>query len=63
MSKQMLTTVAVGVALIGSVHAQRSSRYDVMDDSAIPRTLVFAAGGGRTLDVRNINGFRSPPCD
>jgi hypothetical protein len=28
-----------------------------MDDSAMTRTLVFAAGGGRTLDVRNINGF------
>jgi hypothetical protein len=28
-----------------------------MDDSVITRTLSFAAGGGRTLDVRNINGF------
>lgn len=53
----MLATAAIGLALIGSAQAQRSSRYDVMDDSAITRTLVFAAGGGRTLDVRNINGF------
>ncbi len=50
----MATAVAL---LIGPAQAQRSSRYDVMDDSAITRTLVFAAGGGRTLDVRNINGF------
>jgi hypothetical protein len=57
MSKRILATAAIGVALIGSAHAQRSSRYDVMDDSAMTRTLVFAAGGGRTLDVRNINGF------
>lgn len=28
-----------------------------MDESSITRTLSFAAGGGRTLDVRNINGF------
>jgi hypothetical protein len=57
MSKRGLATVAIGLALIGSAHAQRSSRYDVMDDSVITRTLSFAAGGGRTLDVRNINGF------
>ena len=50
--------MAIALALvIGPAQAQRSSRYDVMDDSAITRTLVFAAGGGRTLDVRNINGF------
>jgi hypothetical protein len=57
MSTRGLATIAIGVALIGSAHAQRSSRYEVMDDSAMTRTLVFAAGGGRTLDVRNINGF------
>jgi hypothetical protein len=28
-----------------------------MDESTVTRTLAFAAGGGRTLDVRNINGF------
>ena len=49
--------MAIGVALIGSAQAQRSSRYDVVDESAVTRTLSFAAGGGRTLDVRNINGF------
>ncbi len=37
--------------------AQRESRYDVVDESSVTRTLSFAAGGGRTLDVRNINGF------
>ena len=57
MSTRGLATVAIGVALIGSAQAQRSSRYDVVDESAVTRTLVFAAGSGRTLDVRNINGF------
>jgi hypothetical protein len=71
MSKRALATMAIGLALIGTAHAQRSSRYDVVDESAITRTLSFAAGGpphdagkrvagtpgGRTLDVRNINGF------
>jgi hypothetical protein len=45
------------MALIGSAHAQRGSRYDVVDESTLTRMLSFAAGGGRTLDVRNINGF------
>lgn len=45
------------MALIGPAQAQRSSRYDVVDESSITRTLSFAAGGSRTLDVRNINGF------
>jgi hypothetical protein len=53
----MLATIAIGVALIGPAEAQRSSRYPVMDESTITRTLTFAAGGGRILDVRNINGF------
>lgn len=57
MSTRTWATVAIGVALIGPAQAQRSSRYDVVDESAVTRTLVFAAGGGRTLDVRNINGF------
>jgi len=57
MSKRALSTVAIGLALIGTANAQRSSRYDVVEESAITRTLSFAAGGGRTLDVRNINGF------
>jgi hypothetical protein len=55
--KRALATVAIGAALIGPAQAQRSSRYDVVDESAITRTLVFAAGGGRTLDVRNMTGF------
>lgn len=51
-------TLVIGVALLGPAQAQRSSRYDVMDESTVTRTLSFAAGGpgGRTLDVRNING-------
>jgi hypothetical protein len=58
MLKRILATAALGIALVGTTHAQRSSnRWDVMDDSSITRTLSFAAGGGRTLDVRNINGF------
>jgi hypothetical protein len=39
------------------VAAQRSSRFEVVEESTVTRTLSFAAGGGRTLDVRNINGF------
>lgn len=57
MSKRTWATVAILVALIGPAQAQRSSRYEVVDESTVARTLVFAAGGGRTLDVRNINGF------
>ena len=57
MSKRTLATVAIGLSLVGTAQAQRSSRYEVMDDSVITRTLSFAAGGGRTLDVRNISGF------
>lgn len=49
-------TLVIGVVLLGPAQAQRSSRYDVMDESTVTRTLSFAAGGGRTLDVRNING-------
>jgi hypothetical protein len=43
--------------LVGAAHAQRNSRYDVVEESTVDRTLSFAAGGGRTLDVRDINGF------
>jgi len=57
MWKRTVATMAVGVALIGTANAQRSSRYDIVEESSITRTLSFAAGGGRTLDVRNINGF------
>src|SRR5262245_42674397 len=52
-----LATVAIGASLFGPAQAQRTSRYDVVDESTITRTLAFAAGGSRTLDVRNINGF------
>ena len=57
MSIRTLAAVTIGVALAGSAHAQRASRYEVVDESAITRTLSFAAGGGRALDVRNITGF------
>jgi hypothetical protein len=57
MSKRTLATVAIGMALIGPAQAQRSSQYDVLEDTTVTRTLSFAADGGRTLDVRNINGF------
>jgi hypothetical protein len=58
--KRTWATVAIGLALIGTAHAQRS-RYDVMDESTVTRTLNFAgstsSSGGRILDVRNTNGF------
>ncbi len=57
MSQRICATAAVVVALIGTTQAQRVSRYAVLDDSTITRTLTFAAGGGRILDVRNMNGF------
>ena len=57
MSTRTWATVAIGVALIAPAQAQRTSRYDVLDESTVTRTLIFAAGGGRILDVRNINGF------
>jgi hypothetical protein len=57
MSKRTLATVAIGLVLVGPAQAQRSSRWEVTDESAITRTLSFAAGGGRTLDVRNMTGF------
>jgi hypothetical protein len=57
MWKRAFATLALGAVFMGPAHAQRSSRFDVVDESSVTRTLVFAAGGGRTLDVRNINGF------
>jgi hypothetical protein len=57
MSIRTLAALVVGVALTGPAEAQRSSRFDVVEESTVTRTLSFAAGGGRTLDVRNINGF------
>ncbi|HWI20733.1 MAG TPA: hypothetical protein VNT81_23420 [Vicinamibacterales bacterium] len=56
MSTKTLAILALSLTVAGSAHAQRSSRWEVMDDSTVSRTLSFAAGGGRTLDVRNING-------
>ena len=53
---RLLLTAVLGLTLVGPLQAQRSSRYDVVDESTITRTLSFAAGGSRTLDVRNING-------
>ena len=60
MTTRVLATLIIATALIGPARAQRSSRYEVMDESTVTRTLSFAAdpgGGSRTLDVRNINGF------
>jgi hypothetical protein len=57
MSIRTLAALVVGVALTGPAEAQRSSRFDVVEESTVTRTLSFAAGGGRTLDVRNITGF------
>lgn len=61
MLKRTLATLAIGVALIGTTNAQRSSRYQVVDESDVTRTLNLAGtvsgGGGRILDVRNTSGF------
>jgi hypothetical protein len=57
MAMRTFATLVIGVILLGPAQAQRSSRYDVVDESTVTRTLSFAAGGGRTLDVRNITGF------
>src|SRR5215471_3175255 len=57
MSLRTLATVAIAVSLIGPAQAQRTSSYDVVDESTITRTLAFSAGTARTLDVRNITGF------
>ena len=53
----MLATVALVAIVMAPAQAQRSSRYPVMDESTITRTLSFAAGGSRIVDVRNISGF------
>ena len=57
MLNRAVAAAAISLALIGPLDAQRSSRWEVMDESTITRTLSFAPSGGRTLDVRNINGF------
>jgi DUF4097 and DUF4098 domain-containing protein YvlB len=56
MRQRGVAAVVLGVALVGPVEAQRSSRYPVVDESSVSRTLSIAAGGSRVLDVRNING-------
>src|SRR5262245_5981016 len=57
MLNRLLATAAVAMALVATTGAQRNSRYDVVEESTDTRTLSFAAGGGRALDVRNITGF------
>jgi len=56
MSNCLFATLVIAVGLIGSADAQRS-RYPIVDESTITRTLAFAAVSGRLLDVRNLNGF------
>src|SRR5262245_13196951 len=56
MSNRLFAALAIAVGLIGSVDAQRS-RYTIVEDCTLTRTLAFAAGSGRLLDIRNINGF------
>jgi hypothetical protein len=56
MWNRLFTTLVLAVGLVGSADAQRS-RYTVVDESTITRTLAFAAGSGRVLDVRTISGF------
>src|SRR5262245_36225378 len=57
MAMRTLASAAIAVFLIGPAHAQRSSRYDVVDESTVTRTLAFGGSGGKSLDVRNIHGF------
>jgi hypothetical protein len=56
MSNRLFPTLVMAVGLTGSADAQRS-QYTVADESTITRTLAFAAGSDRLLDVRNISGF------
>jgi hypothetical protein len=56
MSNRLFATLVIAVGLFGSVDAQRS-RYAIVDESMITRTLAFTAASGRLLDVRNITGF------
>src|SRR5262245_48216300 len=56
MSNRLFATLVIAVGLIGAADAQRS-RYTVVDESTTTRTLALAAGSGRLLDVRTINGF------
>ena len=56
MSNCLFATLVIAVGLIGSADAQRS-RYPIVDESTITRTLAFAGGSGRLLDVRNLSGF------
>lgn len=58
MSARSIAVLVFSVTFLSPLYAQRAAdRWTVMDDSTMTRTLSFAAGGGRTLDVRNINGF------
>jgi hypothetical protein len=56
MPNRLFTTLVIAAGLIASANAQRS-RYTVVDETTITRTLAFAAGSARVLDVRTINGF------
>jgi hypothetical protein len=51
----LLGCVAIVAALAVEVDGQRS-RYQVVDESTITRTLTFGGAGDRALDVRVING-------
>ena len=52
MSIRTLATVAMAVALVGPVGAQRSSRYPVMEETTVTRTLSFAATHPTTQSPR-----------
>jgi hypothetical protein len=56
MSNRVFAALVIAVGLAASADAQRS-RYPVVDETTITRTLAMAAGSGRVLDVRNITGF------
>src|SRR5262245_39449878 len=56
MPNRAFAALVIAVGWAASAGAQRS-RYPVVDETTIARTLAMASGSGRVLDVRNITGF------
>jgi hypothetical protein len=53
---RLLATLLIAGGLAAPVGAQRS-RYQVVDETTMTRTLAMAPGSDRLLDVRNMTGF------
>ena len=56
MSNRAFAALVIAVGLAAAADAQ-PSRYPVVDETTITRTLAMASGSGRVLEVRNITGF------